>query len=134
MCRGSLRNLADSKNDPLMAPADWSGANEAEEVKESWPLTSIPLAISTLLAILGLAAHSPTLLMTPGYSVSTGGCGLPATIYYLSSPGLTAVYASGPARARSLIHSQAEAAKESWPLASILGLAAHNPTLLMIPC
>jgi hypothetical protein len=72
----SLRSLADSGHGPLMAPADWGGAKEAEEaeeaeVKESRPLASIPLAIETLLAILGSAGA--TLLMTPGYPMSTGG-------------------------------------------------------------
>jgi hypothetical protein len=114
-------------------------------VKESWPLASIPLTIATRLAILGLAAHNSTLLMTPGHPMSAGGCGLSATIYYLSSPGLTAGH--GPARARSLTRSrrrsQAVAVKENRPLASIpltiatllaiLGSAAHSATLLMIP-
>jgi hypothetical protein len=45
------------------------------EVKDSKtrPVALIPLAIATLLAILGSAAHRTTLLMTPVYPVSTGG-------------------------------------------------------------
>jgi hypothetical protein len=143
VCRGSL-SLAENlvENYLLMALADWGGAKEAEVVKGSRPLVSIPLAIVILLAILSLAAHSPTLLMTPRY-LSTGGCGLSATIYYLSSRGLKAVH--GLARARSLTHSQAEEVKESRPLASIpleiatlltiLDSAAHvsSPALLMTP-
>jgi hypothetical protein len=55
----------------MMAPADWGRANEVEEVKEGQPLASIPLAIATLLAILGSAAHIPT--MHP-VGVTRGGC------------------------------------------------------------
>jgi hypothetical protein len=136
MCRGSLRSLADGC--PLMAPADWGRAKEAEVVKGSRPLVSIPLAIATLLAIPSLAAHSPTLLMTPRY-LSTGGCGLSATIYYLSSRGLKAVH--GLARARSLTHSQAKEVKESRLLASVplviatllAVLGSAGPTLSMNP-
>jgi hypothetical protein len=52
MCRRSLRSLAVQNRDgPLMAPADWGGAEGAGEVKESRP-------IATLLATLGLAACS----------------------------------------------------------------------------
>jgi hypothetical protein len=102
------RSLADSENGPLMAPADWGGAKETEEVraenghlmapadwggaeeveeaKESRPLASIPLAIGTLLVILGSAT---------GYLVWAGGCQrvVSATIY-LTSPGLAAVHGS----------------------------------------
>ncbi len=77
MCRSTLRSLTDSENGPLMAPVDWGRAKEAkeaQEVKESRPLALIPLAIATLLAILGSAAHGPTLLITPGYLVRAGGC------------------------------------------------------------
>ena len=109
--------------------------SQAEAVKESWPLASI----------LGLAAHSSTLLMTPGYPVSMGGCGLSATIYYLSSLGLAAMH--GPARAHPMTHSQAQVEEvkdsESRPLASTplaiatllatLGSATHIATLLLTP-
>ena len=57
-----------------MAQADWCGAKEAGEMKENQPLASVPLAIATLLAILGSAANSPTLSMTPGYPVKAHGC------------------------------------------------------------
>jgi hypothetical protein len=53
-CRFSLGSLADLENSPLMAQG---GAEETEEVDESRPLASTPLAIATLLAILGSAAH-----------------------------------------------------------------------------
>ena len=109
---------------------------QAEEVKdsESRPLASIPLAIATLLAILGSTAHIATLLLTPGYLVSTGGRSLSD---HLSSPGLTAAH--GPAQARSLTHSQAQAEvkdSKSQPLAiatlvAILGSA--GATLLVTP-
>jgi hypothetical protein len=72
ICWGSLRSPAE--NGPLMAPADWGRAKEADEVKESWPMVSIPVAIATLLVTLGSAAHSSlTLVMIPGYPVRVGG-------------------------------------------------------------
>jgi len=121
-----------------MAPVDWGRAKEAkeaQEVKESRPLALIPLAIATLLAILGSAAHGPTLLITPGYLVRAGGCpctcAVPpsktsaSTPPNLLGPGLAAV--DGPAREGSLTHSQAEVVKES------LGSAAHSANLLMTP-
>ena len=78
---------------------------------------SIPLAIATLLATLGSAAHSPTLLMTLGYPVRAGGCPcvravppplVPSAPSATTHPGLEV---HGPARA--------------W--------AGNSPTLLMTP-
>jgi len=111
-----VRSRSLAENGHLMAPADWGGV---EEVKESRPLASIPLAIATLLAILGSAAGYPVwpggnrrtvsatiLLPSPGLAavyglhspvwVWAGGCRrmVSATIL-LPSPGLAAVY--GPA-------------------------------------
>ena len=62
------------------------------EVKESWPLASIPLAIAAL-------------LMIPGYPVGGGGCRCRCAVpgsatRYLLSLGLTGVYCA--ARARSV--------------------------------
>jgi hypothetical protein len=63
MRRGSLGSLADSENGTLTVLGE---AGKAEESRPSGP--------ATLLATLGSAAHSPTLLMTPGYPVGAGGC------------------------------------------------------------
>jgi hypothetical protein len=93
--RGSLGSLADSENGTLTVLGE---AEKAEESRPSGP--------ATLLAILGSAAHSPTLLMTPGYPVGAGGCQWtcavppcvpPSALVYPLSPGLAAVH--GPARA-----------------------------------
>jgi hypothetical protein len=99
MYRVSLRSLADLENDPLMTLTDW-GRTKTKETKENRPLASIPLAIATLLATLGSAAHSPALLRTPGDLVRAGGCPCTCTVPpsqtsasippNLSSPGLAA--------------------------------------------
>ena len=75
---------------------------------------SRPLAIAILLAVLCSAAHSPTLLMTPGYPVRAGGCPVVS---------LTALFATiHPSMGFAAVHG--------------LGLALaspHSPTLKMIP-
>ena len=89
MCRGSL-SLAE--NGPLMAPADW-GAEEAEVAEVSRPLASTPLAIATLLEVLGLVVHSLAPLMTTDYLAWAGACQpLVSGTIYLSSLGLAVVY------------------------------------------
>ena len=95
MCRGSLKSLTDSENGPLMA----------------------------LLAILGLVAHSPTLLMLPGYPVWARAClcTLPATENL--SKGLAAVQIL-PADCGGAKEAEV---KESQPLANLGSEANMNP-------
>ena len=109
ICRVSLRGLedsADSENGPLMAPADWSGAKEAEVVKESRPLASIPP-----LAILGPTSHSQTLFMTPGYPVRARSrpntCAVPApqVLSALSATNLTGRLGGGAPSAKLILES-----------------------------
>jgi hypothetical protein len=102
MSRLLLGSLADPKNGLLMALADWGGAEEVEEARESQP----PVIV--------------TLLITPGYPVGVGvcprACAVPPTVPLsvlsattvcsissttnLLGPGLAAVH--GPARVRSV--------------------------------
>lgn len=64
MCRFSLSNLADLENGPLVVSADWGGAEEADDLKESRPLALVPLAVANLLAVLSSVAHRSYLLTT----------------------------------------------------------------------
>lgn len=137
--RGSLRSLAE--NGPLMAPADWGRAKEADEVKESRPVTSIPLTTVALLATLGAAAHSPTLVMIPGYSVRVGGrprtCDVPLPPAALSAT-TNQLMAMCPCSPRTLADSEngrltvlpVGEAEESHPSDSVAALAGDLLTTM----
>lgn len=107
--QGSLRSLAVPESGPLMAPADWSGEKEAEEMKHGRPPALIPT-----IAILPIPC--PTVL-----TICQGSL---RSLVDLENGSLMAPADRGGAKVAE--------GKKSRPLA-ILGSATHSQTLMMTP-